>query len=142
MNPRFDGKVTASFLRSGRMLSNAGNCAALLAGAGLLLGHPGLARLLFASSLVFWLPAVYLGLRVSIDAGLFSDLAEAPEAGGTALDEWLRSRGFGKPAQGRSMEERSRGALKLWVRLLVVVAAQIASLLAGLLWQAWGPHAG
>lgn len=142
MKPELDGKVTARFLRAGRVVSNASNCAALIAGAGLLLGRPGAGRLFFAASAVLWLAAVYLGLRVAIDAGLFRDLAEAPEEGGRALDEWLRSRGLGQPARERSMEERSRGALRLWIRLLVVVVVQMAALAAGLVLNAWRPDAG
>lgn len=142
MKPELDGKVTASFLRAGRVVSNASNCAALIVGAGLLLGRPGAGRLFFAASAVLWLVAVYLGLRVAIDAGLFRDLAETPEDGGRALDEWLSSRGLGQPARERSMEERSRGALRLWIRLLVVVAVQMAALVVGLVLNAWRPDAG
>jgi len=142
LKPEFDARLTASFLRAGRVVTNASHCAAVIAGAGLLLGRPGASRAFFAASAVFSLAAVYLGLRVAIDEGLFRDLAEAPEEGGRALDEWLRSRGLGQPARERSLEERSRGALRLWIQLLVVAAVQMAALAAGLWFNAWRPDAG
>ncbi len=142
MTPGFDAKVTASFLRSGRVVSNASNFAAVIAGFGLLLGRPGAGRVLFAVSVATWLVAVYLGLRVAIDAGVFRDLTGEPELGVRGFDEWLRSRGLGKPVGNRPMEERSRGALRLWIRLMVVAAVQFAALAAGLVLQAWRPDAG
>ncbi|MGJ5816338.1 hypothetical protein [Paludibaculum fermentans] len=142
MKPELDGKLTASFLRSGRVVLNASNCAAVITGAGLLLGRPGAGRVWFAVSAVSWLAALYFGLRVAIDEGLFRALVEEPEESGRGLDEWLGSRGLGQPVRARSMEERSRGALRLWMRLLIAVGVQLAAMAAGLLLQAWRPDAG
>lgn len=97
MTLEFDGKVTASFLRSGQVVSNASNCAAVIAGVGLLLGRPGAGRVWFAASAVLWLVAVYLGLRVSIDAGLFRTWPRSPKTvaarwmSGCGREEWPAS---------------------------------------------------
>ena len=124
MTARFECGFTASFLRSGQVLSNASHCAALIAGAGILLTH---ARLLFACSLLCWPIACYLGVRVSIDEALFRELGRASEDAGCELDEMLGVR------PGRTISERSRGALKLWKSLIVAVAVQISMLAVALM---------
>lgn len=124
MNPEFESGVTASFLRSGRVLSNASNCAALIAAAGLLFAHE---RVVFAGSLLCWPVALYLGVRVAIDASLFEERAAGPD-----LDELLRAWGFGRDKQDRTLSERSRGALRLWKYLMAAVAVQLLVLAAAL----------
>lgn len=128
MKPEFECGVTASFLRSGAVLSNASHCAALIAAAGLLLTHPAAGRLWFATSILCWPIASYLGVRVAIDASLFHELAADPDDRGRALDERLRR-------TERTLAERSRGALRLWTRLIVTVAVQLAILAAAMVIQ-------
>jgi hypothetical protein len=137
MKPDFECAIAASFLSSGRVLANIANCAALIAAAGSLLAHTLSARLLFATSLLCWPVACYFGLRVSIDARLFRELARAPDEGGQSLDDLLRAWGLGNAKSGRSLADRSRGALRLWKRLIAAVAVQLLVLSAGVLIQGW-----
>jgi hypothetical protein len=135
MKPEFECLVTASFLRSGRVLCNAGNCGAVIAGIGILLTHGVAGRLLFAASILCWPIACYFGVRVSIDVSLFRELARGPADGGQALDEVLRSRGLLRARAERTLAERSRGALRLWFRLIVIVAIQLTILAAAMIIQ-------
>jgi len=106
MTPEWECVVTASFLRSGRVLSNVSNCGALIAGVGMLLAHAAAGRLLFAASIGCWPVACYFGLRVAIDAALFQELAGGPADGWHALDELL----FTRASRGRAENERSASA--------------------------------
>ncbi len=135
MKPEFECMVTASFLRSGRVLCNASNCAAVIAGVGILLAHAVAGRLLFAVSVFCWPIACYLGMRVAIDAALFRDLAGDPADGGHALDELLRAQGLLRARPERTTAERSRGGLRLWILLIVIVAIQLATLVAAMMIQ-------
>ncbi len=45
--------------------------------------------------------------------------------------------GLANPKPGRTVAERSRGALRLWRRQMAAVAVQLAAMAAGLLAQAW-----
>jgi hypothetical protein len=137
MKPEFECAVTASFLRSGRVLSNCSNSAALIAAAGLFLAHASAERLVFAASLLCWPVACYFGLRVAIDASLFRELAQQTADGGQALDALLRTWGLAGKLPDRTIAERSRGALRLWKRLIAVAAVQMATLAAGIMIQAW-----
>jgi hypothetical protein len=138
MKPEFECAVTASFLRSGRVLSNCSNSAALIAAAGVFLAHAFAERLVFAASLLCWPVACYFGLRVAIDASVFRELAQQTADGGQALDALLRTWGLAsKKPPDRTIAERSRGALKLWKRLIAVAAVQLATLAAGIMIQAW-----
>ncbi len=137
MKPQFECAVAAGFLRSGGILLNASHCAALMAAAGALLAHALTARMLFAASILCWPAAGYFGLRVSIDARLFRELGRAPEEGGAALDELRRAWGMGGGKAGRSIGERSGGALRLWKRLAAAVGTQVALTAAAILIQAW-----
>jgi len=137
MKPEFEFAVAAGFLRSGHALANCANCAALIAAAGALLAHAAAARLLFTASVLWWPAACYFGMRVAIDARLFRELGREGAEGGQALDELLRAWGLSNAEPGRSMAERSRGALRLWRRQMAAVAVQLAAMAAGLLVQAW-----
>lgn len=132
MKPGFECSVTASFLDSGRVLCNASHCAAIIAGIGVLVSHGDRERLLLGVSMLCWLVACYLGVRVAIDASLFRHLAGEPVDGGQALDELLRTWGLSRASSDRTPAERSRGALKFWKRLIVIVIVQVAILGAGL----------
>jgi len=136
MKPESECVVTASLLRSGRVLANASNCAAVMAAVGLLLSHPEAARLLFAASIVCWPMAVYLGVRVAIDASIFRDLSGELADGGQALDRLLRDRGLRRARPELTLAERSRGAIKIWKRMIVIVAVQLAIVAAAVVIQA------
>ena len=126
MKPESECVVTASLLRSGQVLANASNCAAVMAAVGLLLSHVEAARLLFAASVLCWPMAVYLGVRVAIDASMFRDLSGELADGGQALDKLLRDRGLSRARPERTLAERSRAAIKIWKRMIVIVAVQLA----------------
>jgi hypothetical protein len=128
--------VTASLLRSSRVLANASNCAAVMAAVGLLLSHAEAARLLFATSILCWPMSVYLGVRVAIDASLFQNLAGELTDGGQALDKLLRDRGLMRARPERTLAERSRAAIKIWKRMIVIVTIQLAILAAAVVIQA------
>jgi len=136
MKGEWECRIAAIILGSGRVLAGFSNCAALIAGAGLLLGNVG--RPEFAVSLAWWPVACYFAVRVAVDERLFRELSEAPEEGGKALDEILRITGLAAPPAGRPVGERSRGAIRLWKRLIVAVALQGVSLAAALAVQVWG----
>ena len=137
MKAELECGMAAGFLGSGRALANCGNCAALAGAGGVLLADTVAARALFAAAVVCWPAVCYFGMRVAIDARLFEELQREPVEGGAALDEWLRERGLANAKPGRSIGERSRGALRLWRRLLAAVAIQMAAALAGVLVEAW-----
>jgi hypothetical protein len=131
----FECRVTASFLESGRILANAGNCAAAGGVLGILLAHTLPARIVLASSMLCWPAVCYLAVRVAIDASLFRELSR--EQDGDALDEVLRADGLRKksqpPLQPRSLAARRGGALRLWKRLMMVLTVQVAMLLGALI---------
>jgi hypothetical protein len=136
MKPEVECVVTASFLRSGRVLCNASNFAAAIAGVGVLQSHRAAARGLFAASMACWPIVCYLGVRVAIDASLLRELAGSPVDGGRALDELLRARGLLRTGAERTLADRNRGAFRLWTRLTVAVAIQLALLAAAMVIQA------
>jgi hypothetical protein len=136
MNPEFECMVTASFLRSGQVLSNFSNCAAVIASFGTLLARPAAERLVFAASILCWPVACYFGVRVAIDASLFRELGRQPTDGAHALDEMLRTRGFLRVRPERTLTERSRGAFRLWIRMMIIVAVQLVVLAAAMVVQA------
>jgi hypothetical protein len=137
MNPRFECGVTASFLSSGASLVIASHCAALIGAAGVLLAHTIAARAVFVAPILCWPAACYFGLRVSVDASLFKELAMVPDEGGPALDELLRRHGFAAAPRERTIAERSAGALTLWKRLIGVTAIQIVASLAAIMIEVW-----
>jgi hypothetical protein len=135
MKPESECLVTASLLRSGRVLANASNCASVMAAVGLLLSHVETARLLFAASILCWPMAVYLGVRVAIDASMFRDLAGELADGGHALDTLLRDRGLSRARPERTLAERCRAAIKIWKRMIAIVALQLAIVAAAIVIQ-------
>lgn len=110
MNP------AASILRSGALIAQAGHVVALLAGYGWFHTH----RLPFTASLLVWLLHCYTALRVAIDARLFDHLP-GHEA---ELDAWLLRFGLRRRLAPRSLEERTRAALRLWKLQLAAFALQ------------------
>ena len=136
MKPEFECAVTAGFLRSGQVLSNFSNCAAVIAAVGILLAHAVTERLVFASSILCWPVACYFGVRVAIDTSLIQELGREPAEGGNALDQLLRTRGLLRVQPERTLAERSRGALRLWIRMIIIVAVQLAILVVAMVIQA------
>ena len=137
MKPQLECSLTAGFLRSGRLLANASNCAALIAAGGLFLLTRQLpARVAFAASLLCWPAACYCGLRVSIDARLFRELGRQPEEGAESLDGLLSAWGMGGGQPGRSIAGRAGGAIRWWRRLAAAVAVQLAAMAVGAIFQA------
>jgi hypothetical protein len=137
MNPRFECGVTASLLSSGANLATAGNCAAVIGAAGILLAHSAAARLIFMAPLLGWPAACYFSVRVAIDASLFKELALAEQDSEPGLDEVLRRRGLARGRPERTIEDRSQGAVKLWKRLIAITGIQIATSLSAVLVEAW-----
>jgi len=127
MNPNADWQGTACLLRAGFRASFAGHVGAILAGAGIL--HQGV-EAPYLIALAAWGYLVYLQMRVSLDAELFSWLG----SGGTTeeLDGFLVRAGLLSAPRERSDEDRCRGAIRLWKRLLFVLAVELAAVVAGL----------
>jgi hypothetical protein len=120
----FDCQATAAVLRSGSHAALAGHAAAILTLFPFSRG--GAPAWIAFGSLLLWSAAVYLGIRVQIDARLFELLASQPAE---QLDRFLEAAGFRKHVQPRTISQRRRGALRLWRALLCAVAAQVALLL-------------
>jgi hypothetical protein len=123
-----DSQTTAAVLHSGAGVALAGHAAAVLTMLPLSKGGP--AAWIAFSSLLFWCAAVYLAIRVQIDARFFELLAVHPPE---QLDRFLEEAGFRKQIAPRTMPERRRGALRLWRALVFAVATQIVLLLVAIL---------
>lgn len=115
-NP-IDWQGTACLLRAGYRASMAGHVGAVLAA----LGH-GPARWVALSC---WFYLIYLQLRVSLDAELFTLLANGTTP--PDLDGFLVRAGLIARARERSAEDRCAGAWRLWRTLLVVVVLELAA---------------
>lgn len=142
--------LTASFLDSGRVLANAGNAAAVVAGIGCIMAGPAGSRCVLAGSLLVWFVESWFAVRVAIDSSLFRVLAADPAEGGRQLDAMLsRSAAVPQPpdaarsgpeatplgtatARERPLEDRSHGALKFWRRQTSALAIQLAAFAAGI----------
>ncbi len=86
--------------------------------------------------MLIWCAVVYLAIRVKMDV-LFFELVTVDESAvdqrAGQLDGWLDATGLRKNAGPRTIEERCRGALRLWRAMVVAVTAQIALMLAGMM---------
>ena len=107
----------------------AGHVGALLAGAEILQRGVNPAN---AIGLAAWGYLVYLQIRVSLDAELFTWLAN----GGTAqeIDGFLVTAGLIPAAKERSPAGRCQGAIGLWRRLLIVLVVELVAVAIGLRW--------
>jgi hypothetical protein len=121
----FDCRATAAVLRSGGSIALAGHAAAVMSV--LLISKSQWTE---CCALLAWCAVVYLALRVRMDAQFFELLADNPAA---PFDEWLDAAGLRKNSGPRTIEDRRRGALRLWRALVVAVAIEIALMLAGAL---------
>jgi hypothetical protein len=124
-----DSQATAAVLRSGASAALAGHGAAVLALLPLSKGGPP-AWIAF-SSLLVWSATVYLAIRVRMDALFFELFAQHPPE---QLDCFLEAAGFRKKIGPRTMQDRQRGAMRLWRALILAVAIQIALVLLAILY--------
>ena len=121
--------ITAAFLDSGRVLANAANAAAVVAGLGCVMTSPVYSRFAFAGSMIVWFVECYYAVRVAIDNSLFRLLATDPEEAARRIDDFLGT----STEPSRSLEDRTRGALTLWRTQIVCFALQLAALIAGVI---------
>jgi len=133
-------RSTARLLQSASPLLPAGLALALLALAALLLTDGYRGWLLWLAALLA-LPALWTAVRIRFDARLFLDLADGsgePVERLRNLDGALAALGLRAAAEGepRSLADRARGARRLVLRQLAIVAAQFALALAA----AWPMH--
>jgi hypothetical protein len=126
--------VVASILDSGATLANASHAAAVIAGFGVL-AHPlvAAARFAFAGVILCWFAGCWLAMRVRIDASLFRMLTEEAATRSRRMDELLLGWGFVKRPRERSIDERCRGALRLWRFQVAAFVIQCCGLVAGLI---------
>jgi hypothetical protein len=138
-----EARVTRSLLDSGRVISRAGNVAALLAGAGCLLPGSALSLWVFSLSLLCWIAGCWLAVRVAIDASLYRVFARGDSAAaGKALDGLLvrlrlRSSQRAQNLADRSPGDRCQGALRLWRCQIAAFTAQLAILVAAVIQRGW-----
>jgi len=135
VNAGVDALVTASLLESGQTMADVSRVAAVVAGFGSIAGHDGVARLLFASSLVCWLAVNWFAARVRIDAAVFQRLAEEPEEAWHRVDELLSSAGFRRLRGPRNSVDRRRGSIALWRWQAVALASQCTMLIASAVFE-------
>lgn len=136
--------LVAGLLRRGRSLDRLSSGLTLLTlviGLGPLLGFMALTTggavcvLLLVSGLL----QKYYALRVALDAELFASLAAAPEqlARRTAELDGALLAVTGKATQGRTWDERSRGALRLLRWQVVWFSVQVLIALAAIVLMPW-----
>jgi hypothetical protein len=121
----FDCRAAAAVLRSGGSIALAGHAAAVMSV--LLISK---SRWIECCSLLAWCVVVYLAVRVSIDAHFFELLADNPAG---QFDDWLDATGLRKNSGPRTIQDRRRGALRLWRALVVAVTVEIVLMLSGAL---------
>jgi len=123
--------------RAGRLLAAASLACALFALAILADQAPsGIAtRALWSLAVLAALPALYLGVRLELDRGLFQRLADARDASGddlAGLDRAMVELGLvAGGGASRSLADRAGGLFRLTRRLGEVVGAQMVLMLAG-----------
>jgi type IV secretory pathway TrbD component len=130
MSSDFSCGLTASFLDSGRILANAGNALAIVAGIGCVVAGPSCGRWVLAGSLLVWFVECWFAVRVAIDSSLFRVLAANPEEAGRQLDAMLFRTAT---VRERPLADRTRGAMNLWRKQIVALAVQLAALVAGII---------
>jgi len=133
MRPDFECGATASVLDSGRTLASASNVAAIVAGISVALVHSKAVQIACTVSMLCWLVGCYFAVRVTIDASLFRQLAANHVEACGDLDEWLRRLGWLRGETDRSLTDRTRAALALWRRQVVLLALQLMALATAIL---------
>ena len=123
MKPATECIATASLLRSGSTLVLTAHVGAALAGFHI---HSQSHGIWFCfASLLCWCAVVYLAVRIKIDAGFFEMLASDPEHAPEQLDQFLAKAGLRKIGKATAIDERCKGALRLWRRMVVMVVVQL-----------------
>lgn len=122
MQTDVDWRATAGLLRAGFHASIVGHAGAVMAG----MGH-GPARLV---ALAAWGYLVYLQVRVSLDAELFTLLADGVAP--AEMDGFLARAGLIGTPRERSPQDRCRGALLLWRQLMIVLAIELVAVVIAL----------
>jgi hypothetical protein len=121
----FDCLATAAVLRSGKSAAVAGHVAAVISALSI---RSGGRVAMFA--LLVWCLVVYLAIRVRMDALFFKLLADHPAE---QFDDWMNAAGLRKHASPGTIQDRRRGALRLWRGLIAAVIIEIALTLVGVL---------
>jgi hypothetical protein len=121
----FDCRATAAVLGSGNIAAVAGHVAAVICTLSIQTGDAPT-----KCALLVWCVVIYLAIRVRMDALFFELLADHPAE---QLDNWMKAAGLRKHAPARTIQDRRRGALRLWRALLAAVGIEIALMLAGVL---------
>lgn len=124
----FDCLATAALLRSGASLALAAHVTVVISV--LSTWNAGPVAWIKWCSVLVWCLVVYLAVRVKMDARFFELLAVHPAE---QLDAWLDIAGLRKSARPKTIQERRRGALRLWRALAAAVAIEIALMLLGML---------
>ena len=119
----FDCRATAAVLRSANSAVIAGHVAAVISA---LTISSGTAK----CALLVWCIVIYLAIRVRMDALFFELLADHS---GEQFDDWMKAAGLRMHTPSRTIQDRRRGALRLWRALLIAVGIEIALTLAGVL---------
>lgn len=125
MSEAVECEVTAGLLESGTAAGYAAHAGAIVAGLGLYSSGPQ--RWALAAALAVWMAAVYLHIRVALDAKLFRLLASSP----SNVDRILLEAGLIPEARERSLGDRRRGALSLWKKLIAALVAELVCLAIG-----------
>jgi hypothetical protein len=118
----FDCRATAAVLRSANSAVVAGHVAAVISVLSL--------RSSGWIALLVWCAVIYLSIRVRMDGLFFELLADHPAE---QFDNWMNAAGLRKHTPPRTIQERRRGALRLWRGLIIAVSIEIALTLAGAL---------
>ena len=117
----FDCRATAAVLRSADSAAVAGHVAAVISAL-------SIGSRTAKCALLVWCAVIYLAVRVRMDALFFELLADHPAE---ELDNWMNAAGLRKHMPPRTMQDRRRGARRLWRVLLIAVSIEIALTLAG-----------
>lgn len=121
MRADLDCRATAALLDTGGSLALAGHAATLMS-----VLSPATATGVKLGSILVWCAMVYLTIRVKIDSRCFELLASHPAE---EFDRWLQQTGLRKEDQPkrkpRTIDDRRRGALRLWRALIVAVALEM-----------------
>jgi hypothetical protein len=116
----------ARWLDAGTVIGTLGLFAAAVAALWITLGSANNAIITAALALALMPIERYYALRLRFDRGLFADLADDRLASLDALDAALTGLGLRRTVSpSRPLDDRIRGALRLWRAHAIVVAAQV-----------------
>jgi hypothetical protein len=134
MKTEFDCSIIASVLDAGKVLANAGNAGAVVAGIGCVMTQSPGARLAFLCVTLVWLAQCWFAVRVEVCASLFRALATDPEDGPDRQDELLADWGLipKSRVRKRSIADRSLGGLKFFRRQRFVLRSELVILVVGI----------